>query len=102
MAENDTHDCGLTLNTYCMVCDTAGLPLREYVESLKALLRESKREHTHCDDSWYCCGRCQHPDHILNENEFLDSHTDEGARTSGVCNCAADAWNIRVDEALAE
>jgi hypothetical protein len=65
---------------------------------LRALLADSRREHYHCDDSWYCCGKCDHPDH---DGEFPSSHDGEARRTAGVCNCGADAWNARVDAALA-
>jgi hypothetical protein len=71
------------------------------IAKLEALLRESKREHYHCDDSWYCCGKCRHPDHVLLDPEdYLDSHGGEAARVGGVCNCGADAWNKRVDDLL--
>lgn len=60
---------------------------------LVTLLRESKRLHTHCDDSWYCCGKCTHPDH-----GELDGHR---GREADVCDCGADAWNTKVDAALA-
>lgn len=67
---------------------------------LVSLLRESKRKHYHCDDSWFCCGKCDSPDHPGG----LYSH--EGGsgpdRTRGVCNCGADTWNARVAAALGE
>src|SRR2546430_2375640 len=72
-----------------------------FAEPLMALLQESKREHYHCDDSWYCCGKCTHQDHVLHEGEYLSSHGGEAARTSGACNCGADKWNARVDAVLA-
>lgn len=78
-----------------------------FCKPLEELLREAKREHRHCDDSWYCCGKCTHPDHgscgDVEEGDVeypLDSHDGEAARVSGVCNCGADAWNKRVDEVL--
>ena len=58
------------------------------LDKLLALLKESKREHTHCDDSWYCCGACRHPDHTLVE--------------IGDCTCGAAEWNAKVDKALRE
>lgn len=71
-----------------------------YIESLESTLRRSKREHGHCDDSWYCCGKCQHPDHMLHEGEYLDSHDGEAARVSGVCNCGTDIYNKTIDNLL--
>lgn len=58
---------------------------------LVALLRESKREHHHCGDSWYCCPLCLHEDHGRRGMRQDDN---------GTCNCGASAWNARVDEAL--
>lgn len=55
------------------------------IDRLKALLLESKRNHYICDDCWYSCpasGEC------CNENSEL-------------CDCGADAWNTKVNEALA-
>lgn len=67
------------------------------VRLLASLLVESKREHLHVDDdSWYCCGKCQHPDHGL-DGEWLCTHR---SRNAGVCNCGADRWNQRVDEVV--
>lgn len=100
MAENETHDCGLTLNTYCMACDTAGVPVREYVEGLRGLLIESKKNHFHCDDSWYCCGACRSVDHGLAEGEHLRSTRDR--KGDGSCDCGASDWDARVDKALVE
>lgn len=78
-----------------------------FAEPLMNLLRESKREHYHCEDSWYCCGKCDHDchyrgaeDHEHDEDCYPNTHDGEGARTNGVCNCGADAWNARVDAVL--
>jgi len=81
-----------------------------FAEPLVALLREARREHYHCNDSWYCCGKCTHSDHVLCDGDeedhehnaacYLGSHKGEAARTSGICNCGADAWNARVDAVL--
>lgn len=68
-----------------------------FAEPLVALLKESRREHHHCDDSWYCCGKCKSEDHC---GITLTSH-DAPKRRAGVCDCGADAWNARVDAALA-
>ena len=78
-----------------------------FAEPLVSLLRESKREHYHCDDGWYCCGKClcrcsstaKDHEHFL-EDCWPASHGGEAARVGGVCNCGADAWNRRVDAAL--
>lgn len=83
-------------------------------ETLRQIVEASRREHYHCDDSWYCCGKCTHPDHGADDwlddgtetvkpgrPEYPSSHDGEAARQSGVCNCGADAWNARVEAALA-
>lgn len=64
-----------------------------FAEPLMQVLRESKREHQHCEDSFYCCRRCTSPDHFLLEGETLGGDLTE-------CTCGADAWNARVDAAL--
>ena len=65
---------------------------------LMALLRESKREHLHCDDSFYCCGACRSSDHGLAEGETVGVgwRRDGG----GACTCGAAEWNDRVDAEL--
>ena len=76
-------------------------------EGLFELLKESKREHYHCDDCWYCCRACRHDDHQLVDGE----HLGEGCYTwptashsyrhnPGVCTCGAAEWNAKVDAAL--
>lgn len=70
------------------------------------LLLESRRSHYHCDDLWYCCGACVCScdsfdlDHEHDESCCVSSHDGEGARVQGVCNCGADAWNKKIDDAL--
>lgn len=59
------------------------------VATLRQLLLESKQDHYHCEDSWYCCRKCEHPDH----GPFS---------LKGVCDCGADHWNNKVDAALKE
>lgn len=82
-----------------------------FAEPLMQLARDSRREHYHCDDSWFCCGKCTHPDHgLCNQTKeedhehdascYVGSHVGYNARTSGVCNCGADEWNARVDAVL--
>lgn len=70
-------------------------------EPLMQLARDARRGHYHCDDSWYCCGKCTHPDHSDGDEDYLVSHDGEAKREEGVCNCGADAWNTRVDQVLA-
>lgn len=83
--------------------------IAQHAEPLVALLRESKREHRHCDDSWYCCGKCTSLDHMMcpgGENHehdaacYLGAHAGEAAREFMECNCGADEWNAKVDAAL--
>ena len=72
-----------------------------FAEPLLQLL--APREHYHCNDSWYCCGKCVNPDHgsgFLDDEWPLDSHDGESARISGVCNCGADEWNKKLEKAL--
>jgi hypothetical protein len=64
-----------------------------FAEPLVKLLRESRREHYHCDDSYYCCGACDAEDHGPLGGGFAN-------REGGVCNCGADEWNKRIEEAL--
>jgi hypothetical protein len=73
--------------------------LGKKIEQLSALLQESKRKHYHCDDSWYCCGKCDSEDHF---GGHPSTHDGESARISGVCNCGADEWNTRIDTALSK
>jgi hypothetical protein len=65
------------------------------------------REHYHCEDGWYCCGKCPcrctsrgSEDHEHDEECYPSTHTGEAARTGGVCNCGADEWNKKLEEAL--
>ena len=67
---------------------------------LVALLKESKREHEHCDDCWYCCRACRHPEHQLVDGEHLGAgyvRVDPGE-----CTCGAAEWNAKVDRATRE
>ena len=75
------------------------------LDKLLALLKESKREHHHCDDVWYCCRACRHPDHMLVEGEHIGDGIIEKTGRSfklGVCECGADEWNAKVDAAMRE
>ena len=51
------------------------------LDELLELLMESKREHTHCEDVWYCCRACRHPDHMLVEGEHIGDGIIERAGT---------------------
>ena len=46
------------------------------LDELLELLKESKREHDHCDDCWYCCRACRNSDHGLCEGEHLGDGAD--------------------------
>ena len=66
--------------------------LRQYARPALALVYNAKREHQHCDDAWYCCGKCEHPDH-----DGADGLSNHRERRAGECNCGADAWNEKVE-----
>jgi hypothetical protein len=66
---------------------------KDIYEVLENLLRESIREHFHCDACWFCCAKCTHPDHPQDEC----SPYPQG---SGHCTCGADEWNHRARRAL--
>lgn len=91
------------LNGDAADADVSASVVDEHITPLVALLRESRREHLHCDDSWYCCRACRSSDHMLVEGEHLghgydrQPHEDHG---KGLCTCGADAWNARVDAVL--
>jgi hypothetical protein len=59
---------------------------QEEIGRLKAIVAESCRKHTYCEDSWYSCpkaeGGCS--------NDSVGSD----------CDCGADKWNARIDSAL--
>ena len=78
-----------------------------FAEPLVALLREARRGHHHEeDDAWYCCGACTHECEAVEEDqghEHDESCCVESTmnRVQGICDCGADAWNAKVDAALA-
>ena len=76
------------------------------LDELLELLKESKREHDHCDDCWYCCRACRNSDHGLCEGEHLGDGADTlSIGTSfkpGDCTCGAAEWNAKIDAALRE
>lgn len=62
----------------------------EWITAWKALVllaRDSRRQHYHCDDSYYCCPRCTSDDHGYPSSDKP-------------CDCGADEWNSRVDAVL--
>ena len=72
------------------------------LDKLLELLKESKREHYHCDDSWYCCGACRHQNHMLVEGEhvgMIPIGVEIGVKP-GTCTCGAAEWNAKVDHAI--
>ena len=69
---------------------------------LLELLKESKREHHHCDDSWYCCRACRSSDHVLAEGEHLGAGYESLPFEPGVCTCGAEEWNAKVNAAIHE
>ncbi len=85
------------IRRHCPFKQDVAYVLLDEAKRLADLLVESKRDHTHCDDSWYCCGKCRAADHLLSADEWLSSNR---YRTGGVCSCGADAWNKRVDEII--
>ena len=86
-----------------MALRKTGVDLLADIHTLLALLAESKREHEHCDDCWYCCRACRHSDHGLYEGEHLGEGDDTlsiGASFKpGDCTCGATEWNAKVDAA---
>lgn len=59
---------------------------RTEVETLRELLKQSKRSHYYCEDPWYSCPKAE-------EGCADDSKED-------VCDCGAEDWNAKVDAAL--
>ena len=72
------------------------------IDKLLGLLKDAKREHSHCEDVWYCCRACRHPDHMLHEGEHIGSSLTVDLFKPGVCTCGAAEWNAKVDAALRE
>ncbi len=73
----------------------------DYIErrgEILQLLRDLRREHVHCDDSWYCCRACRAADHFLDEGEQLGKGEDGPG--DGRCTCGAEATNARIDALL--
>lgn len=68
------------------------IPSAEEIAALvecERVLRESKRAHDTCEDSWYSCGAATGDYECSNDSR------------KGACDCGADAWNAKVDAALA-
>ena len=74
------------------------------LQAVMVLLPKLKREHSHCDDSWYCCRACRHSDHGLYEGEHLgEGHDTKPFVTSfkpGDCTCGAAELNAKADDVL--
>jgi len=56
---------------------------------LQRMAALARREHYHCEDSWYQC-----PAHPEGSADW--------SKPTGVCDCGADAHNAKVDALLAE
>jgi hypothetical protein len=73
-----------------------------HAEPLVALLRESKQEHLHVDDAFYCCPKCT----CINTRYEKDGNTEivevRAPNGPGLCTCGADAYNAKVDAVLGE
>lgn len=68
---------------------------------LHGLLRESERQHVHCDDSWYCCRSCEHEDHGAGGcGGYYKNKVRPGKLLESACDCGAAQWNARVQAAL--
>lgn len=84
----------------CLVIAGMAVTIR-HAEPLLALLRESKRQHYHSINSYYCCPKCnnkeEHPG--LEEGETVGSVSGT-AHDTEECVCGVDAWNARVDALL--
>lgn len=78
---------------HCGVKDAQEKTSGDLVElaNILNLLAESKRPHHHCEDSWYCCRLCAHPDHGIDGVSL---------QRTGDCTCGADEWNKCVDRIL--
>ena len=73
------------------------------IARLVALVRESRRAHHHCEDAWFCCGKCDAAGHDGVAGLFPNTRRGKSGhhhRVVGACDCGADAWNAKVDAAL--
>ena len=64
-------------------------------EQVRELAELARRQHYHCDDSWFCCPMCDHPDH---PNGVAAAALERVGQRR--CDCGADALNARVDTIL--
>jgi len=78
-----------------------------FAEPLMQVLRDSRREHYHCEDVYYCCPLCTCAcDNDEEDHEHDDSCTifhiygDRDGRRENKCNCGADKHNARLDKVL--
>jgi hypothetical protein len=68
---------------------TSASQIKDVARRMAGVLEASKTPHYHCDDSWFCCRMCEHPDH-------------GGSWAAGDCTCGAEAHNARIDEILGD
>ena len=76
---------------------TSASQIKDVARRMAGVLEASKTPHYHCDDSWFCCRMCEHPDHV-----YRDFSADGGSWAAGVCTCGAEAHNARIDEILGD
>ena len=62
--------------------------MTDHRPEVRELLKESRRGHYYCEDSWYSCP--------LAEGGCADAR-----QPKAKCNCGASEWNARVEAALA-
>ena len=74
--------------------DRVAAVIAHFAEPLTTIVRDAQRHHDHCDDYWYCCGACDHPDHDGEPPAMRKG------QTADICDCGAQAWNDRIEEAL--
>lgn len=67
--------------------------ISHFAEPLVKALKGSRREHYHCEDSFYCCPRCKHSDHGTNDAGDIWNPDMK-------CICGADELNERIDKVL--
>lgn len=76
--------------------DRVAAIIATFAEPLMKALRDSKQEHYHCDDSFYCCPQCDCISRGCTPDlEPTPNNSDKP------CTCGADAENARIDAVLA-
>lgn len=83
--------------------DRVAAIIATFAEPLVGLLRESRRLHEHYEGQpQRCCPQCACESWIGDEQVETDDDDEYPAnRPDEPCACGADAWNARVDAALA-